>query len=142
MCSLLKKTRNMAVGTRLRESPIWPIFEYVNLHYQQNIYTPYIKLTKFEPLKPSRFGDIRVLVFKISKEAVKQPCLDQKIQIQKYKQIQYSQNTHTSCVYFYPIYPNVVLKKLPKGGYVPSIQVYKFNMCFLRIVTGATIYLY
>ena len=47
----------------------------VNLHYQQNIYTPYIHLTKFEPLKPSRFGDISLLVFKISKEAVKQPCL-------------------------------------------------------------------
>ena len=38
-----------------------------------------MNLTKFEPLKPSRSGDISLLVFKISKEAVKQPCLDQKI---------------------------------------------------------------
>ena len=45
-------------------------------NYQQNIYTPNINLTKFEPLKPSRFEDISLLVFKISKEAVKQPCLD------------------------------------------------------------------
>ena len=47
-----------------------PIFKYANLHYQQNIYTPYKNLTKFEPLKPSRSGDISLLVFKISKEAV------------------------------------------------------------------------
>ena len=40
----------------------------------------YINLTKFEPLKPSRSGDISLLVLKIYKEAVKQPCLDQKIQ--------------------------------------------------------------
>ena len=39
-----------------------------------------INLTKLESLKPSRFGDISLLVFKISKEAVKQPCLDQIIQ--------------------------------------------------------------
>ena len=37
-------------------------------------------MTKFEPLKPSGSGDISLLVFKISKEAVKQPCLDIKIQ--------------------------------------------------------------
>ena len=37
-------------------------------------------MPKFEPLKLSRSGDISHLVFKISKEAVKQPCLDQKIQ--------------------------------------------------------------
>ena len=37
-------------------------------------------MSKFEPLKPSRSGDISLLVFKISKEAVKQPCSDQKIQ--------------------------------------------------------------
>ena len=36
--------------------------------------------TKFEPLKPSHSGDISLLVFKISKKAVKQPCLDQKLQ--------------------------------------------------------------
>ena len=36
-------------------------------------------MTKFEPLKPYRSGDISLLVFKISEEAVKQPCLDQKI---------------------------------------------------------------
>ena len=67
------------------------IFKYnVNLHYQQNIYTPNINLTKFEPLKPSRSGDISLLVFK---------------------------NTHTSCVYFdinfsglSPRYPNVTLR--------------------------------
>ena len=41
---------------------------------------PNINMSKFEPLKPSRSGDISLLVFKISKEAVKQPCLDQKIQ--------------------------------------------------------------
>ena len=44
------------------------------------IATPNINLTKFEPVKPSRSGDISLLVFKIYKEAVKQPCLDQKIQ--------------------------------------------------------------
>ena len=38
--------------------PIWPIFTYVNLHYQQSIYTPYVNLTKFEPMKPSHSGDI------------------------------------------------------------------------------------
>ena len=43
------------------------------------IYSQY-KPEKFEPLKPSRSGDISLLVFKISKEAVNQPCLDQKIQ--------------------------------------------------------------
>ena len=37
-------------------------------------------MSKFGPIKPSRSGDISHLVFKISKEAVKQPCLDQKIQ--------------------------------------------------------------
>ena len=37
-------------------------------------------MSKFEPLKPSRSGDISILVFKISKKAVKQPCLDQKKQ--------------------------------------------------------------
>ena len=37
-------------------------------------------MSKFETLKPSRSEDISQLVFKISKEAVKQPCLDQKIQ--------------------------------------------------------------
>ena len=37
-------------------------------------------MTKFESLKPSHSGDISLLVFRISKEAVKQPCLDQKIQ--------------------------------------------------------------
>ena len=59
----------------------WPIFKYVNLHYQQKKEaTPNINLTRFEPLKPSRSGDISLLVFKISKEAMKQPCLDQKIQ--------------------------------------------------------------
>ena len=40
---------------------------------------PYINPSKFEPLKPSRSGDISLLVFKISK-AVEQPCLDKKIQ--------------------------------------------------------------
>ena len=39
---------------------------------QQNLYTPNINLTKFEPVKPYRSGDITLLVFKISKEAVKQ----------------------------------------------------------------------
>ena len=37
-------------------------------------------MSKFDSLKPSRSGDISFLVFKISKEAVKKPCLDQKIQ--------------------------------------------------------------
>ena len=37
-------------------------------------------MSKCEPLKPSLSGDISHLVFKISKEAVKQPRLDQKIQ--------------------------------------------------------------
>ena len=44
------------------------------------MYNPNINLSKFEPLKPYRSGDISLLVFKTSKEAVKQPCLDQKIQ--------------------------------------------------------------
>ena len=74
------------------------------------IANPNVNLTKCEPLKPSRSGDIIVLVFKISKEAVKQPCLDQKIQclFSKYSY---------SCVHFdikfsglSPIYPNVTLK--------------------------------
>ena len=40
----------------------------------------YFVLFPFKPLKSSRSGDIGLLVFKISKEAVKQPCLDQTIQ--------------------------------------------------------------
>ena len=44
------------------------------------MYNPNIQLSQFEPLKHSRSGDISLLVFKISKEAVKKPCLDQKIQ--------------------------------------------------------------
>ena len=46
----------------------------------EHIYNPNINLSKIEPLKSSHSGDIGLLVFKISKEAVKQPCLDQKIQ--------------------------------------------------------------
>ena len=66
-----------------------------------------MNLTKFERLKPSRSGDISLLVFKISKEAVKQPCLDQKIQclFSKY-------SYYVICAYFdikfswlSPIYP-------------------------------------
>ena len=79
-----------------------------NRTYKQ--YNPNINLSKFEPLKPSRSGDIGLLIFKISKEAVKQPCLDQKYSV-------YAQNTHTSCAYFgikfsglSPIYPNVTLR--------------------------------
>ena len=60
--------------------PIWSTFKYVNVHYQQNIYTPYINLTNFKK-KPSRSGDISLLVFKISREVVKQPCLDQKYNV-------------------------------------------------------------
>ena len=55
-------------------------------------------MSKFEPLKSSRSGDISLLVLKISKEV-------------------YSQNTHTSCVYFdikfsglSSIYPNITLR--------------------------------
>ena len=76
----------------------------------EHIYNPNVNLSKFEPRKSSRSGDISLLVFKISKEAVKQPCLDQKYNV-------YSQNTHTSCVYFdikfsglSPIYPDITLR--------------------------------
>ena len=87
---------------------------------------PNINLSKFEPLKPSRSGDISLLVFKIFGP--------KNVWTKKYNV--YSQNTHTSCVYFdlkfsglSPIYPNVtlrsskvVLKKWAKiGGYVPLI---------------------
>ena len=64
-------------------------------------------MSKFEPLKPSRSGDISILVFKISKEAVKQPCLDKKNNV-------YSQKLILPVyIYFYikfpglpPIYPD------------------------------------
>ena len=39
------------------------------------MYNPNIKLSKYEPLKPSRSGDISLLIFKISKEALKQPAM-------------------------------------------------------------------
>ena len=65
------KVHNHLLGNFLNMS-IYIYWEYIIL------YTPNINLTKFEPLKPSRSGDISLLVFKISKEAVKQPCLDQK----------------------------------------------------------------
>ena len=75
-------------------------------------------LSKFEPLKPSRSGDITLLIFKISKEAVKKPCLDQKIQCL------FSKYSYTSCVYFdikisglSPIYPNVYFKTIRSGTY-------------------------
>ena len=78
-------------------------------------------MTKFEPLKPSRSGDISILVFKLSKEAVKQPCLDQKIQCL------FSKYSYFLYIYFdikfsglSPIYPNVNLAKI--GGYVPLKQ--------------------
>ena len=74
-----------------------------------SIYTPYISLSKFEPLS-SRSGDISLLVFKISKEAVNSHVWTKKYNV-------YSQNTHTSCVYFdikfsglSPIYQNVTLR--------------------------------
>ena len=70
-----------------------------------------MNLTKFEALKPFCYRDVSLLVLKISKEAVKRPCLDQKI----YNV--YSQNSHTSCVYYdikfsglSPIYQNVTLR--------------------------------
>ena len=44
--------------------PILPIFKYINVYYQHNIYTPNINLTKFEPLKSSRSGDISLLISK------------------------------------------------------------------------------
>ena len=49
----------------------------IHITNKTDIYTPNINLTKFEPLKPSHSGDISLLVFKIFKEAVNQPCLDQ-----------------------------------------------------------------
>ena len=69
-------------------------------------------MSKFEPLKPSRSGDISLLIFKISKEAVKKPCLDQKIQCLFLK---YS---YFLCILYFdikfsglsPIYPNVTLR--------------------------------
>ena len=54
--------RTLFKGT---QPPIWPIFKYVNLHYQQNIYTLNINLTKFEPLKPSSSGDISLCIHNI-----------------------------------------------------------------------------
>ena len=48
----------------------------------------YINLTKFEPLKPSHSGDIY------------QPFSFQNIYVWTKKYNVYSQNTHTSCIYF------------------------------------------
>ena len=52
------------------QPPVWPIFKYVNLHYQQIIYTPYINLIKFEPPETSNSGDISHLVFKTCEAAI------------------------------------------------------------------------
>ena len=82
----------------------------MSIYITNKTYTPNINLTKFEPLKPYRSGEISLLLFKISKEAVKQPCLTKKYNVS-------SQNTHTSCAYFdikfsglSPIYTNVTLR--------------------------------
>ena len=52
-----------------------------------------MNLSKFEPLKPSRSGDISLLVFKISKETVNQPCLDKK------KQCLFSKYSYFLCIF-------------------------------------------
>ena len=81
------------------------------------IYNPNINLSNFVPLKPSRSGDISLLVFKISKEAVKQQCFDQKIQCL------YSQNTHISCVYCWYTKPMFNISELPP----PDLQYTKIK---------------
>ena len=77
------------------------------------------QMTKFQPLKPSRSGDIGLLVFKISKEALKQPYLDQKMQCL------FSKYSYFLCIFWHNIFrafsyiPKccfVVLKKLAKIG--------------------------
>ena len=94
----------------------------MSIYITNKTYILPINLTNFEPLKPSRY--ISLLVFKISKEAVKQPCLDQKIQclFSKYSYL---------CVYFdikfpglSPIYPNVTLKLAKIGCYVPLSSMF------------------
>ena len=92
----------------------------ISIYYQQNMYTPYINLTKFEPLKPSRSGDISLLVLKICKQAVKQPCLDQKIYTMFILKIPilpvYILISHKIFRAFsYSIYPNVPLKPAIQG---------------------------
>ena len=89
-----------------------------------------MNLTKFEPLKPSHSGDISLLVFRISKEAVRQPCLDKKIQC-------FSQNSYTSCVYFdraFSYIPKCYFKIIKSGtkigGYVPLNKLTPEQMIF------------
>ena len=113
LCFLVSKISNNTASARLNlkaHNHLFGQFLNILIYITNKTYTPNINLTNFEPLKPSRSRDISLLVFKISKEAVKQPCLDQKYNV-------YSQNTHTSCVYLdikfsglSPIYPNVSLR--------------------------------
>ena len=90
-------------GFKGTKPPIWPIFKYVNLHYQQTyIYTPDINLTKIWPSETFSFWSIGLLVLR--------KLWSSHVWTNKYNV--YSQNTHTFCVYFdikfsglSPIYP-------------------------------------
>ena len=73
-------------------------------------------MSKFEPLRPSRSGDISHLVFKISKEAVKQPCLDQKIQRL------FSKYSYFLCIFWHKIFRAF--------SYIPK--------CYFKIVKRGT----
>ena len=86
-------------------------FTFTNIY--NNIYNPNINLSKFEPLKPSRSVDISLLVFKISKEAVKQPCLDQKMQclLSKYS------------YFLYMVLPVYIYFDIKFSGLSPTYQV-------------------
>ena len=101
-----------------------------------NIYNPNINLTKFEPLKPSRSGDIGLLVFSISKETVKQPCLDQKIQCL------FSKYSYFLCIFWHKCFrafsyiPKYYFKVIKSGTYVPL----KYNSNFKLFVYTSMVY--
>ena len=86
-------------------------FGMICLKAHNHLLAKYINLSKFEPLKPSRSGDISLLIFKISKEAVKKPCLDPKIQC-LFSEILILPvyNFDIKFSGLSPIYPNVTLK--------------------------------
>ena len=76
-----------------------------------------MNLSKFEPIKPSRSGDISLLVFKISKKAVKQPCLDQKIQCL------FSKYSYYLCIFWHKIFRAF--------SYIPK--------CYFKIIKSGTL---
>ena len=74
------------------------------------MYIPSIKLTKFEPLEPSRSGDISLLVSTFEGSCGAAILFGRKFDF-------HPRNTHTSCIYFVikfsgitPVYPNVILR--------------------------------